>query len=155
MFLLIAAGFALAALVHGAAVRASRTKRVELVLVYLVAGYLGVVMAAVALFVLFAPERAAGMLGAEPGNPFQQFLGINYLALAVVAILAAFLRGRYLVAPVVGWSVFFFAATAVHVSQFAAAGSLDVHAVGHIVLEHAVVPVAVIALALWLRALSR
>lgn len=155
MFLLMAIGFAAAGVVHGVAVHATLRQRVELVLVYLVAGYLGLIQAVVALFVLFVPERAAGMLGAEPGNPFQQFLGVAYLSLAVVAILAAFLRGAYLVAPVVGWSVYFFLATFAHLFQYHGAGDLSAHSSIVVVLEHAVAPAAALALLLWLGQVQR
>lgn len=39
--------------------------------------------------------------------------GVLYLSMSVIAILAAFLRGRYLVGPVVAWSLFFLGATGV------------------------------------------
>lgn len=158
MFLGLALAFALAGWLHGALApshRSDRSKRVELSLVWLVAGYFGVVMVAVALFMLFAPERAAAFLDAEPGNPFQEFAGVLYLSMALMAVLAAFFRGVYLVAPVFTWAFYFLAATAVHLGQYHHAGDLGAHSGVVIVAEHALPALLAIGLALRLRALSR
>ena len=156
MFLLLALAFAAAGFLHGTlAHRTDRSKRVELSLVWLVAGYFGVVMIAVALGMLFAPERAAAFLDAEPGNPFQEFAGILYLSMALMAGLAAFVRGAYLVAPVFTWSFYFLAATLVHLVQYRDAGHLSAHSGIAIVAEHALPALLAIALGWWLWRLSR
>lgn len=159
MFLLLALAFAVSGYAHGHLTSRSdpgaRTpRRVELALVWLVAGYFGVVMVAVALFMIFAPERAAGMLDAEPGNPFQEFAGILYLSMALMAVLAAFFRGVYLVAPVFTWAFYFLAATAVHLGQYHRTGDLGAHAGVVIVAQHALPALLAIGLGLRLRALS-
>lgn len=159
MFLLLALAFTAAGFAHGHLTSRSdpgsrSARRVELALVWLVAGYFGMVMVAVALFMLFAPERAAGLLDAEPGNPFQEFAGILYLAIAFMAVLAAFFRGVYLVAPVFTWAFYFLAATAVHLGQYHRAGDLGTHAGVAIVAEHALPALLAIGLGLRLRALA-
>ncbi len=60
--------FVVAALVHGALAKATTEKRIELVLVYLLVGYQGIVMLAVAVFALVAGEHpivASEMSGTE------------------------------------------------------------------------------------------
>ena len=155
MFLAMALAFAAAGFLHGTlAHRSDRAQRVELSLVWLVAGYFGVVMVAVALGMLFAPERAAAFLDAEPGNPFQEFAGILYLSMALMAVLAIFFRGAYLVAPVFTWSFYFLAATLVHLVQYHHGGDLSAHAGAAIVVEHALPAILAIGLGGWLRRLS-
>lgn len=102
-----------------------------------------------------APERAAAWLDAEPGNPFQAFAGVLYLAMALMAVLGAFFRGVYLVAPVFTWAFYFLAATVVHLSQYHHAGDLGAHAGVAIVTEHALPALLAIALGLRLRSLAR
>lgn len=162
MFLLMSLAFAAAGWLHGHLTsssapshRADPRKRVELSLVWLTAGYFGVVMVVVAVFMLAAPERAAAMLDAEPGNPFQQFAGVMYLSMALMATLAAFFRGVYLVAPVVTWSFYFLAATVVHLVQYHQGGHRGAHAGIAIIAEHALPALLAIALGLRLLVLSR
>ncbi|HXI03235.1 MAG TPA: DUF6790 family protein, partial [Candidatus Saccharimonadales bacterium] len=117
MFIFLAALFVAAGLVHGAVKHAGKVERIDLVLVYLLAGYHGIVMVAVALFGMIHPARAAAMLGAPAGNVFQDFMAWAYLGMSVASILAIWLRGSYLAGPVVYWSIYFLGATRVHMSQ--------------------------------------
>ena len=121
MFLLIAVALAVVAWIHGARKGATLTDRVELVLVYLLAGYHGAVMLGVSILGLLSPERAAAMVGAELGNPFQDFFMAAYFGMSVAAILAVWFRRHYLIGPVVCWSIYFLGATYVHWRQFSAA----------------------------------
>ena len=156
IFLLLALAVTAAGFVHGfVRSRSDRRRQVELALVWLVAGYFGVVMVAVALFMLFAPERAAAMLDAEPGNPFQQFAGVMYLSMAILATLTAFFRGGFLLAAVVTWSVYFLLATLAHLGQYHHGGDLGAHASLVIIAEHALPALLAIALGLWLHRLSK
>jgi len=155
MFLLIAFALAVAGFVHGALVRSPVVKRVELALVYLLAGYFGLVMLVVGIFCLAVPERAAAMLGAEAGNPFELFVGWAFCGMALAALLAVRLRGVYLVGPIVAWSVDFFGAVQVHWVEYSAAGRLTPRFAAFIVLEHAGPPLLAIALGWWLWRLSR
>lgn len=156
MFLGLALVFALAGWLHGyLAHRSDRSKRWELALVWLTAGYFGVVMLAVALFVLVAPERVAPMLHAEPDEVFLPFTGVLYLSMAVIAVLAAFLRGRYLVGPVVAWSLFFLGATLVHLGQYHHGGHLGLHLGMVVIAEHTLPALLAIGLGLRLWVLPR
>jgi hypothetical protein len=158
MFLALALAFALAGWLHGVLVpahRRDRSKRWELSLVWLTVGYFGIVMLAVALFVLAAPDRVAPMLHADPDDVFLPFTGVLYLSMAVIAVLAAFLRGRYLVGPVVAWSLFVLGATLVHLIQYQHGGHLGLHLGMVIIAEHTLPALLAIGLALRLLAVSR
>ena len=155
MFLLSALIFIAIALVHGATAKLKVEERLELLLVYLLAGYHGFIMLGVALFILVASDRAAAMLSAPAGNPFQQFFGFAYLGMAVASIITIWLRGRYLVGPVVCWSLYFFGATYMHIAQFSAAGRLTLPATLHIILPHTLIPCLMLGLMAWLLVLSR
>jgi hypothetical protein len=150
-FLLIAAAFVAAGIVHGLIAARSRRHRVELVLIYLLAGYNGVVMLAVAVFALVADERAAAMLGADAGNVFQAFAGMMYLSMAVISILCIWLRGTYIVGPVVMWTIYFLGATFVHLED---AHGHDhppsLHGLIRVALVHVLPAAAMLGLAIWL-----
>ena len=150
MFLLLAVVLSAAGFAHGAIARSPLAQRVELALVYLVAGYFGLTMLVVGVFCLVAPARAAGMLGAEPGNPFELFLGWAFCGMALAALLAVRLRGAYLVGPIAAWSVDFFGAVHVHWVEYAAGGRLSPRFAAFIVLVHAGPPLLAIVLGLWL-----
>ena len=79
MFLLLALLFAAAAVVHGWWSQSKLEARIELVLVYLLAGYHGIIMLVVALFALFAGDHAAAMLGTPAGNLFPAVLRCRLL----------------------------------------------------------------------------
>ena len=116
-------GFLAAGWIH-ALKTGPRTKQrfAELLLVYPLVGYFGILMLGMAVFTLAAPEHFAASHGwnMSVDNPFQQFSGIAYGAMAIAAILAIWLRGLYLAAPAVCWSIFFLGATYVHIVDFAA-----------------------------------
>ncbi len=155
MFLISALILVVIALVHGARANLKLEGRLELVLVYLLAGYHGFIRRGVALYLLIASDRGAAMVGAPPGNPFQEFFGFAYLGMAAASILTIWLRGRYLVGPVVYWSLYFFGATYVHIAEFSADGRLTLVAILKILLSHALVPCLMLGLMGWLLALSR
>ncbi len=149
MFLLTALILVIAALVHAARAGRGLEGRLELVLVYLLAGYHGVVMLVVSGYLFLAPERGAAMVSAEPGNPFQLFFGFAYLGMSVTAILTIWWRGRYVDGQVILWSIYFFGATWIHLRTFAEEGNLTPWWFFRIVVSHALMPVVMIALALW------
>lgn len=155
MFLLIALLLAVVALVHSARAGHDIDGRLELVLVYLLAGYHGVIMLAVSTIIFFAPERGAAMVSADPGNPFQLFFGFAYLAMSVTAILTIWWRGRHLDAQVILWSIYFFGATWIHAKTFADADALTPWWLFRIVLSHALLPAVMIGLTLWRYRLAR
>ena len=155
MFLLTALLLVVVALVHAGRAGHDLRGRLELVLVYLLAGYHGVVMLVVTAVLFFDPERGAAMVSADPGSPFQLFFGVSYLAMSVTAILTIWWRGRHLDGQVILWSIYFFGATWIHARTFAEADSLTPSSFVQIVLAHALLPVVMIVLALWRYRLER
>lgn len=149
MFLLSAALLVTVAVIHGRIQRRAKADRIELVLVYLLAGYHGVIMIAVALFILILPEQGAKMLDAPSGNVFQDFMGWAYLGMAVASTLTIWIRGRFLLAPIVYWAVYFFGATWIHWRESAADGHLSAVWAFRIVLSHALLPIVMVGLWIW------
>jgi hypothetical protein len=118
-------------------------------LVYLLVVYHGFIMLAIGLFVLFAGEQAAAMLSALPGNVFQEFFAFAYIGMAISAIPAIWWRGNYLIAPVLCWSVYFFGATYIHITEYWEAGKLTVNLLVWILMTHAATPLLMLALVIW------
>lgn len=110
-------------------------------LLWLLVGYCGIPMVGVSAGVLLAPERAADILGFPPGNPFQVFLGFAYLGMSVGAALTLRYRGRAMIAPAVGWAIFFAGATYVHLHDPGAHGTLTHAGMLHIFLTHGLIAV--------------
>jgi len=105
---------------------AERTRRrgAELTLVYVLVGYCGVPMVAVAIWLLVSPDQAAHGLGFAPGGAFQQFFSFAYLGVALIAVMAIRFRGAFLIGPAVAWSVYWAGATIVHFLEAAGQGPL-------------------------------
>lgn len=94
----------------------SRERAGELLLVWVLVGYCGIPMLAVAGVFLVHPHEVAHILGFEPDHPFGLFLAWAYLGMAIIATLSLRFRETYLVGPAVVWAVFFAGATLAHVS---------------------------------------
>lgn len=157
MFLALFVIFLVAGWIH-ALKTGPRTRRrfTELLLVYPLVGYFGILMLVVAVYGLAAPARFAASHGwaVSVNNPFQQFLAVAYGAMAIVATLAVWLRGRYLIGPAGCWSLFFLGATYIHVVDFAERGrEITFTLVLRLFATHGLMSVVLIALlALYLSA---
>ncbi|MFW6202419.1 MAG: DUF6790 family protein, partial [Gemmatimonadota bacterium] len=116
----------------------------ELLLVYVLVGYCGIPMVGVSVATLAAPERVAEILGFPAGNPFQAFMGVAYLALSVLAVLTLRYRGRFLIAPAVGWAIFFAGATVIHVRHEIAGGTLTHGGVLAVFATHGLISVLLV-----------
>ena len=150
MFLLLFVGFLAAGWIHALAT-GPRTRRrfAELLLVYCLVGYFGLVMLATAVFTLAAPEHSAASHGwrVSADNPFQQFAGVAFGAMALAAILAVWLRGLYLVGPAVCWALIFLGATWIHLADPSARGqAMTFHRVLHVFGSHGLMSVVLIVL---------
>jgi Family of unknown function (DUF6790) len=107
----------LAALMVAGAVHAQLTRRraAELMLIYVLAGYCGVLMFAVGLVAIINPDWVAiNMAQVPPGNPVMIWAGFFFLGLSVVAMMTIWFRGAFLAAPVIAWSVYWAGATYAH-----------------------------------------
>ena len=150
MFILFLVLLVMAAFAHAHVKKIEGTARHELVLIYLVAGYCGLIMVGVSVWGMIYPPGAANMVGTEAGNPFQDFFLVAYLGISVMASLSIWIRGSYLTANVISWSIYWFGATYIHLADYAATGRLDIHATLAIIGAHTLVPI--LMLFFWWRA---
>ena len=140
LFVLLGAGY-----IHGRMAGSRHDSRhYELMLVYLLAGYCGVIMVGVSLWAIFDPSAGASMLNTEPGNPFQDFFMVAYLGMSVMAVLSIWIRGSYLIANVVCWSIYWFGATYLHLVDYAEAGRLSFNLTIRILGAHTIIPLLLI-----------
>ncbi len=65
----------------------------------------------------FRPDQTAKFIGWPAGNPFQKEVAFANLAFGIMGILVLFFRGDYLIAAVVGPSIFLFGAASVHIKE--------------------------------------
>lgn len=86
----------------------------EMMLVYLLAAYCGILQITTSISMLADPDQLAAHIGFPPGNPIQVFAAFMLMAAGVSAALSIWLRGIYLVGPAVTWAVFFYGATYAH-----------------------------------------
>ena len=139
-----------AAVLHGLKTGPKTAERFsELMLVYLLVVYHGFIMLVVGLYILFSSEQAAAMLGAPPGNVFQEFFAFAYIGMAICAIPTIWWRGTYLIAPVLCWSVYFFGAAYIHMTEYLEAGKLSFNLLAWILMTHAGAPLLMLALVIW------
>ncbi len=152
LLVLLVAGIAVHVVVAGA-----RTARRigTIALLWLVVGYCGLPMLAVSALALAHPAEAARMLGFPPGNPFQSFAMVAYLALSLLSVLTLRYRGAYLVGPAVAWAVFFAGATVIHLGDAGAHGGISHGGALVIFATHGLISVllmaALIASGVWRR----
>lgn len=150
MFTLLLFGLVLAALIH-ARQRPTRDRH-ELILVYVLAGYCGFAMVVVSIWGMIEPPFAAGLVGAEPGNPFQEFFLVAYLGMSVMATLSIWVRGTFLLANVICWSIYWAGATGIHLVDYAEAGELSFKMAMTILGAHALAPlILVVSVIGWYR----
>ena len=87
----------------------------EMMLVYLLTAYCGVLQIVVAGALLCDPDWVAiHMTHTPPGDPIMAWTAFVYLGLAATAVLAPWFRGAYLVAPTLGWAIYWAGATYAH-----------------------------------------
>lgn len=146
MFLLLLAAVLVAASIHIARVGARTPQRIgEIGLLYLLVGYCGVPMLLVSVVNLVWPDHLAAHLGLTPGGRFQEFLGIAYFSMAVLAVLPLRYRGVFLIGPAVVWTIFFAGATIVHLQDYSARGVLTHHSALLIFVTHGLISVLLAA----------
>jgi hypothetical protein len=115
MALILLIALVVAALVHGSRTHnQSPGRRVELLLVYMVAGYCGVFQIYSGFDLLLRPDRIMQHLGLPTGNAVTYWTASIYLGGAFAATLAIWQRGTYLLAPTIVWAVYFAGANFAH-----------------------------------------
>jgi hypothetical protein len=142
MFMLLLGLLAVAFLVHVSRLERRTPQRVaEIGLLWLLAGYCGVPQLVVGAFSLAQPDQVAAILDFPAGNPFQDFMSVAYLGLALAATLSPLYRGIYLVGPAVGWATFWSGATWIHIRDFGGFDGIDPHAFLHVFGTHGLIAV--------------
>ncbi len=146
MFVFLLGGLLAAASVHIALMKERTLRRVgELALLYVLVGYCGVPMLILSVGNLMRPDQAAHYLGFPAGNPFQDFLGVAYLGMSLLSIMALWYRRTFLIGPAVLWAVFFVGATLIHMKDFGERGALTHGSMLAIFASHGLISVLLAA----------
>jgi len=118
MFQVILAALMVAGAVHAQVRRGpSKGRTAEMMLVYVLSGYCGVMMFVIGLVAVLNPDWVAtNMAQVPPGNPVMIWARFLFLGLAIVAIMTIWLRGVFLIAPVIVWSIYWAGATYAHLA---------------------------------------
>lgn len=132
----------------------SRERAGELLLLWVLVGYCGFPMLAVAGVFLIHPHETAHILGFEPDHPFGLFLAWAYLGMAIIATLSLRFRETYLVGPAVVWAVFFAGATFVHLGIEGGASAMGHGGLLVIFTAHGLISV-LLAVGLWASGIGR
>ena len=102
----------------------TRSRRIEVFVVYLLAISVGANGIGGAFGHLFLSDLVAESIGWPTGSPFQLEMGFANLALGVLGFLAVGRRGGFRTATIIAVAVIGFGATAVHLLDIAATGNL-------------------------------
>ncbi len=135
---------------HGYLTRERGPGRIpELMLVYLLTGYCGLLQIAVAFMIIFNPDWVAiNMTHTPPGDPIMAWTGFTYLGLAATAAMAPWFRGAYLIAPTVGWGIYWAGASYAHAAVALAKGGEVIPVATGVFLSHGIVAVILIGLSI-------
>lgn len=145
MFVFLLAALLVAAAIHVALVQERTINRIgRTVLLYILVGYCGVPMVVVSAGSLANPEIAHHLAGSSAGGPFVGFTVWALLGMSMLSLLVLWYRGTFLIAPAVCWAVFFGGATAVHLKQFGAEGTLTHGSLLAIFASHGLVSLLIV-----------
>ena len=134
-------------LVHGLKVRKrTNTALAELLLVYVLVGYCGLYMFSAGILDLVASFRQETIFPFPAGGPVQQFFDFAFLGMATIALLSIWFRGPSLVAPTLGWSIFWFGATYIHLTELYTTGGFTFGAFWGIFSSHTIVALVMLFL---------
>ena len=88
----------------------------RLLLLYVLVGYCGVPMLIGTMAGLIDPDWTTEVLR-FPAQLVQGFFAYAYLGMSILACMALWYRGSFLIAPAVCWAVYFLGATLVHLQE--------------------------------------
>ncbi len=109
----------------------SKEKAVDLFLVYFLFFTVGLIGLLGFVSHVFFPVQTAGMIG-WPDSPFQLEVGFHDGAWGLLGILAIWIRGKFWLAIVLGWSFFMLGATYVHIMEMLIYGNFAPYNAGSI-----------------------
>jgi hypothetical protein len=143
--MLICAGALHARLAH----RGSLGEMAEMSLVYLLAGYCGVMMFAVGVVAVVNPDWIATNMAMVPtGNPVMIWAGFFFIGLAIISIMTIWWRGKFLVAPVLTWSIYWAGASYAHIVADTLRGhKMTANSIIETFIGHGLTAVIILALA--------
>ncbi len=118
--------------------RMSSKHKMELFLTYLIASLVGVQGFIAFVVHVFYPAQSAALIGWKAGSPFQFEVGIANLAFSILGFLAIYIRKRFWLAVIIGYSVYLWGAAIGHIIQFivnkdVAEGNIGIYFVSDIV----------------------
>jgi hypothetical protein len=147
MWAILLVSLMVAAAIHS---RFSTTRKSELFLVYLLAGYCGIAQIAFGLAMLLAPAewQLAHMPRVQPDNPAMTWVAFLWIGMGTIGALTIWLRGIYIVAPLVGWSIFWSGATLAHSIHD---GPITVLGFLHMFAVHGLIAILLVSLGLAFR----
>lgn len=146
MFLVLLAMLVVAAFLHARFRGPPTTARVaELVVVYVLVGYCGLPQLALGLSLLFSADLVAHLSRVTDPGELLPWIAWLYAGSGLIAALAYRLRGDYLLAPVLLWSIFFAGATWAHFHTESVHGRTPgLHGALWIVASHGLVSVVLL-----------
>ena len=98
----------------------------------------------------FMQDKIAKFIGWPAGNPFQKEVAFANLAFGTMGILALFFRGNYLIAAVLGPSIFLFGAASTHIKEISKNKNMSPGNAGPVLyISGILVPIALILLLLF------
>jgi hypothetical protein len=143
--IVIIAAIAAAGLLHGLHFKKLKGPDLaEFFLVYFLVLYCGFQLLGTSIADLVASLSNASIYPFPPAGASQQFFGFSLLGMFVIAISAIWMRGKYLIAPTIGFSIFWLGATAIHFAEEQIPTIQD-----YVVLFFAHALISVIMLSLW------
>jgi hypothetical protein len=96
--------------------KASKGEVAEMMLVYVLAGYCGVLMLGLGIVAVVNPDWIAiNMAGVPPGNAVMIWAGFLFIGLSIASIMTIWHRGMFLVAPVIAWTTYWGGAVYAHI----------------------------------------
>lgn len=134
----------------------SGTPAPELFLVYLLAGYCGIAPIAMGVAMLVAsPEwQLAHLPRVQPGNPVMTWFAFLWIGMGAIGALSIRFRGTYLIAPLVGWTIFWAGGNLAHIIHDPSDGHpLTVHGFLHLFVAHGLIALLLVGfgVAMWRR----
>src|SRR5258705_1017945 len=103
----------------------------------------------------FFADRMAASLGWPAGNPFQSLVAVANLSVGVLGILCYWIRGSFWVATVIGFSIWWLGAGAVHIKDIVVSANYAPNNAGATPYMDILVPIVLMALLTYYKRVGR
>src|SRR6266446_3355008 len=128
---------------------------VEILLLWLLIICVGIASALTFVADAFFADRMAASLGWPAGNAFQSLVAVANLSVGVLGILCYWIRGNFWVATVIGFSVWWVGAGAVHIKDIVVSANYAPNNAGATPYMDILVPIVLTALLIYYKRVSR